>query len=125
MGSDQEKTFGPTISNLIKKNLYPNRVTLWDSKARGTRPDSVKVIKDIYQAWGMLDGAMLFNLLTRFKGAEVVIITSNAQGNKEMTEGLTAAGIPNFVGGRLFSFPISLTRSREHSGISDSTLTFL
>ncbi|KAF9025676.1 hypothetical protein BDZ89DRAFT_71539 [Hymenopellis radicata] len=86
MGSDQEKTFGPTISGLIKKNLYPDRVTLWDSKARGTRPDSVKIIKDIYQAWG----------------AEVVIITSNAQGNKEMTEGLTAAGIPNFVRGRLY-----------------------
>lgn len=30
-------------------------------------------------------------------GAEVVFITSNAQGNKEMMEGLTEAGIPCFV----------------------------
>ena len=53
MGSDQEKTFGPIISGLINKHLVPkNRVTLWDSKARGTRPDSVKMVKDIVKAWG-------------------------------------------------------------------------
>ncbi|KAK0480920.1 hypothetical protein IW261DRAFT_1398516 [Armillaria novae-zelandiae] len=86
MGSDQEKTFGPEISGLIKKHLYPDRVTLWDSKARGTRANTVKIIKDIYHAWG----------------AEVVIITTNAQGNKEMTEGLKDAGIPCF--GTLWDF---------------------
>ncbi|KAK0445122.1 hypothetical protein EV421DRAFT_339985 [Armillaria borealis] len=86
MGSDQEKTFGPEISGLIKKHLYPDRVTLWDSKARGTRANTVKIIKDIYHAWG----------------AEVVIITTNAQGNKEMTEGLKEAGIPCF--GTLWDF---------------------
>lgn len=36
MGSDQEKTFGPTIAGLIHNNLGPERVTLWDSKQRGT-----------------------------------------------------------------------------------------
>lgn len=36
IGSDQEKTFGPTISGLIEKHLKPdNRVTLWDSRQRG------------------------------------------------------------------------------------------
>ena len=35
IGSDQEKTFGPTISSLIKRNLGPERMTLWDSKKRG------------------------------------------------------------------------------------------
>jgi hypothetical protein len=35
IGSDQEKTFGPTISGLIHRNLGPDRVTLWDSKKRG------------------------------------------------------------------------------------------
>ncbi|KAG6879909.1 hypothetical protein C0992_009573 [Termitomyces sp. T32_za158] len=35
IGSDQEKTFGPTISGLIHNNLGPERVTLWDSKQRG------------------------------------------------------------------------------------------
>ena len=34
MGSDQEKTFGPTICGLVEK-LGPDRVTLWDSKQRG------------------------------------------------------------------------------------------
>lgn len=35
IGSDQEKTFGPTISGLIHRHLEPERVCLWDSKARG------------------------------------------------------------------------------------------
>lgn len=35
IGSDQEKTFGPTITGLIKRNIGPERCTLWDSKARG------------------------------------------------------------------------------------------
>ena len=35
IGSDQEKTFGPTISGLIHRNLGPERLTLWDSKKRG------------------------------------------------------------------------------------------
>jgi len=35
IGSDQEKTFGPTISGLIHRNLGPDRLTLWDSKKRG------------------------------------------------------------------------------------------
>ena len=36
IGSDQEKTFGPTISGLIHKHIGPERMCLWDSKARGT-----------------------------------------------------------------------------------------
>ncbi|KIY63704.1 hypothetical protein CYLTODRAFT_457867 [Cylindrobasidium torrendii FP15055 ss-10] len=87
MGSDQEKTFGPIISGLIDKHLVPKkRVTLWDSKARGCRPDAVRLVKDIYDAWG----------------AEVVMITSNAGGNKELMEGLTASKIPCF--GTLWDF---------------------
>ena len=35
IGSDQEKTFGPTISNLIHRHLGKERCCLWDSKARG------------------------------------------------------------------------------------------
>jgi hypothetical protein len=35
MGSDQAKTFGPTISALIRDNLPPEQYTLWDSKERG------------------------------------------------------------------------------------------
>jgi len=77
MGSDQEKTFGPTICGLVEK-LGPDRVTLWDSKQRGGRPDVMELIKEVYVRWQ----------------AEVVFITSNWQGNKEMMEGCKEAGIP-------------------------------
>ncbi|KAG6878189.1 hypothetical protein C0993_010950 [Termitomyces sp. T159_Od127] len=82
IGSDQEKTFGPTISGLIHNNLGPERVTLWDSKQRGGRPDVMKLIKETYVSWR----------------AEVIFITSNYQGNQEMMEGCKEAGIPAFVG---------------------------
>ncbi|KAG6920183.1 hypothetical protein DXG01_004952 [Tephrocybe rancida] len=81
IGSDQAKTFGPTISGLIHNNLGPDRVTLWDSKQRGGRPDVMKLIKETYVSWG----------------AEVIFITSNYQGNKEMMEGCKEAGIPAFL----------------------------
>lgn len=86
IGSDQEKTFGPTISGLIHRNLGPERVTLWDSKKRGGRPDVMELIKEAYHSWG----------------AEVVFITSNLQGNTEMMEGCKEAGIPAF--GTLWDF---------------------
>ncbi|KAF8201012.1 hypothetical protein BJ912DRAFT_1019923 [Pholiota molesta] len=76
IGSDQEKTFGPTISNLISKHLGPER----------GRPDTLKLIKDVYKSWN----------------AEVVFITSNFQGNREMMEGCKEAGIPAF--GTLWDF---------------------
>ncbi|EMD33120.1 hypothetical protein CERSUDRAFT_87441 [Gelatoporia subvermispora B] len=86
IGSDQEKTFGPTISGLIHRHLGPERVCLWDSKARGGRPDVMKLVKDAYTSWG----------------AEVVFITSNYQGNKEIMEGCKESGIPAF--GTLWDF---------------------
>ncbi|EIN06733.1 hypothetical protein PUNSTDRAFT_72474 [Punctularia strigosozonata HHB-11173 SS5] len=86
IGSDQEKTFGPTITGLIRNNLGPERVCLWDSKARGGRPDVLKLVKDAYRDWD----------------AEVVFITSNFHGNKEIMEGCKAAGIPAF--GTLWDF---------------------
>ncbi|RPD53448.1 hypothetical protein L226DRAFT_516932 [Lentinus tigrinus ALCF2SS1-7] len=86
IGSDQEKTFGPTISGLIHKHIQPERMCLWDSKARGGRPDVMKLVKDAYHSWG----------------AEVVFITSNWAGNKEIMEGCKEAGIPAF--GTLWDF---------------------
>ena len=41
----------------------------------------MKLIKEVYQSWG----------------AEVVFITSNFQGNREMMEGCKLEGIPAFV----------------------------
>ncbi|KAI1784356.1 hypothetical protein LXA43DRAFT_225909 [Ganoderma leucocontextum] len=86
IGSEQEKTFGPTISGLIHKHIEPERMLIWDSKARGGRPDVMQLVKDKYRSWG----------------AEVVFITSNWAGNKEIVEGCKAAGIPAF--GTLWDF---------------------
>jgi len=47
-----EKTFGPTISALIHDNLGPERVLLWDSKARGGRPNTMRILKEVYKSWG-------------------------------------------------------------------------
>lgn len=51
VGSDQEKTFGPTITGLIKKHIEPERMILWDSKKRGGRPDTVQLLKDVWKKW--------------------------------------------------------------------------
>jgi hypothetical protein len=86
IGSDLEKTFGPTISGLIQKHIAPERLLLWDSKKRGCRPDLMMLIKEAYDSWG----------------AEVVMITSNYVGNFEMLHGCKEAGIPAF--GTLWDF---------------------
>ncbi|KAF8633735.1 hypothetical protein AX17_004391 [Amanita inopinata Kibby_2008] len=86
IGSDQERTFGPTISGLIHKHITPDRLLLWDSKQRGGRPDLMKIIKEAYYSWG----------------AEIVFITSNYIGNSEMLQGCKEADIPAF--GTLWDF---------------------
>ncbi|KAG8970308.1 hypothetical protein FRC05_000682 [Tulasnella sp. 425] len=79
IGSDQEKTFGKTISGLIESGIEPERRILWDSK-KLKRPNTMKLLKETYDAFG----------------AEVVFITSNYGGNKEMMEGCKMLGIPAF-----------------------------
>lgn len=85
IGSDQDKTFGKTISALIEKNIPPERRILWDSKKVG-RPDTVKLIEEVYRSFD----------------AEVVFITSNYIGNLEMMVGCRKLGIPAF--GTLWDF---------------------
>ncbi|KAG2367607.1 hypothetical protein BDR07DRAFT_1326360 [Suillus spraguei] len=86
IASDQEKTFGPTISGLIHKHIGPERLLLWDSKARGSRPPTMKILKEVYDYWH----------------AEVVFITSNYVGNFEIQHGCKEAGIAAF--GTLWDF---------------------
>ncbi|KAH6974959.1 hypothetical protein BKA56DRAFT_675025 [Ilyonectria sp. MPI-CAGE-AT-0026] len=86
IGSDQEKTFGPTITGLIHKHIEPERMILWDSKKRGGRPDTVQLLRDVYTSFG----------------AEVIFITSNKQGNDEMMQGCLATGMNAF--GTLWDF---------------------
>ena len=47
----------------------------------GGRPDTMRLLQDVYVLWQ----------------AEVVFITSNWQGNKELMEGCKELGIPAFV----------------------------
>ncbi|KAH9998968.1 hypothetical protein BJV77DRAFT_1064468 [Russula vinacea] len=68
IGSDQEKTFGP------------------QSALEGGRPDTMRVLKKVYNCWG----------------AEVVFITSNYEGNSRLMQGCKEAGIPAF--GTLWDF---------------------
>ncbi|KAL5115333.1 hypothetical protein ACEQ8H_006778 [Pleosporales sp. CAS-2024a] len=86
IGSDQERTFGPTITGLIHKHIEPERMILWDSKQRGGRPDTMELLRDTW---------------TRF-GAEVIFITSNMAGNDEMMQGCRQAGLHAF--GTLWDF---------------------
>lgn len=88
IGSDQEKTFGPTIAGLIHRHIEPERLCLWDSKQRGGRPDVMKLVREAYHTWN----------------AEVVFITSNLQGNQEVMEGCKTEGIPAFVSRTCHSF---------------------
>jgi hypothetical protein len=57
------------------------RLLLLHNFVVGGRPDVMKLIKEVYYSWG----------------AEVVFITSNLQGNREMMEGCKLEGIPAFV----------------------------
>ncbi|QRV78335.1 nonribosomal peptide synthetase [Ceratobasidium sp. AG-Ba] len=50
IGSDQEKTFGKTISGLIETHLPPERRILWDSKKVG-RPNTMKLIEEVYKSF--------------------------------------------------------------------------
>ena len=104
-GSDQEKTFGPTISGLIHKHIGPERLLLWDSKARGGRPDSIKILKEAYDYWDA-EGESIknFSELQYFdtKLSIVVFITSNYIGNTEIMQGCKENNIPCF--GTLWDF---------------------
>jgi hypothetical protein len=51
LGSDQAKTFGPTISGLIHRHIGPERLLLWDSKREGGRPDTMRLVRHAYYSW--------------------------------------------------------------------------
>ncbi|KAJ3541713.1 hypothetical protein NM208_g4477 [Fusarium decemcellulare] len=86
IGSDQERTFGPTISSLIHKHIEPERMVLWDTKKQGRRPNIILLLKETCKSFG----------------AEVIFITSNKQGNDEMMRGCFTAGLHAF--GTLWDF---------------------
>lgn len=89
VGSDQEKTFGPTITGLIKKHIEPERMILWDSKKRGGRPDTVQLLKDVWKSWNAegTSAQWICSCCKLTSVSIVIFITSNLQGNTEMMEG--------------------------------------
>ncbi|EUC57284.1 non-ribosomal peptide synthetase-like protein, putative [Rhizoctonia solani AG-3 Rhs1AP] len=84
IGSDVLKTFGPTIAELIERGVG-SRAILWDTKRLG-RPKTMELLAEQYHKWN----------------AEVVMITSNWDGNQEMMQGCMQRGIPAF--GTLWDF---------------------
>jgi len=86
IGSDQAKTFGPTISGLIRRHIPRERITIWDSTYQGCYPDTMSLVRDAFISWQ----------------AEVVFVTSNQRGNQEIMEGCMEARIPVF--GTLWDF---------------------
>ncbi|PSS36813.1 hypothetical protein PHLCEN_2v1357 [Hermanssonia centrifuga] len=80
IGSDMEKTFGPVLFDMIHRTIPKERYILFDTKKEGRRPDTMKMLKDIYVS---------------FK-AEVVLITSNPVGNAELMQGCKENGMHSF-----------------------------
>ncbi|KAB5588953.1 Palmitoyltransferase AKR1 [Ceratobasidium theobromae] len=84
IGSDVSKTFGSTITELIERGVG-ERAILWDTKKLG-RPKTMELLAEQFYKWN----------------AEVVMITSNWDGNQEMMQGCKQRGIPAF--GTLWDF---------------------
>ncbi|KIP09347.1 hypothetical protein PHLGIDRAFT_67777 [Phlebiopsis gigantea 11061_1 CR5-6] len=80
IGSDMEKSFGPVLFDMINRTMPKERYILFDTKKEGRRPDTMKMLKEIY---------------TSFK-AEVVLITSNPAGNAELMQGCKENGMHSF-----------------------------
>lgn len=74
--------FESTRSVILPSSYYhPVPILIILSHTLGGRPDSMQLLKEVYKSWN----------------AEVVFITTNLDGNKEMMEGCKVAGIPAFV----------------------------
>ncbi|KAJ3521882.1 hypothetical protein NM688_g8955 [Phlebia brevispora] len=75
-----ERTFGPVLFDMIHRTIPKERYILFDTKKEGRRPDTMKMLKEVYVA---------------FK-AEVVLITSNPVGNAELMQGCKENGMHSF-----------------------------
>jgi hypothetical protein len=64
IAADMRATFGDTLFEMIERRIPPQRRIIWDTKLRGGRPDTMRLLEDTYRSWS----------------AEFVIITSNPAG---------------------------------------------
>lgn len=46
-----EKTFGPVLFDMIHRTIPKERYILFDTKKEGRRPDTMKMLKDVYVAF--------------------------------------------------------------------------
>ena len=46
-----EKTFGPVLFDMIHRTIPKERYILYDTKKEGRRPDTMKMLKDVYVAF--------------------------------------------------------------------------
>ena len=97
IGSDMEKAFGPVLFDMIHRTIPKERYILFDTKKEGRRPDTMKMLKDIYVAF-KAEGKKILEFcddlfLTMFL---VVLITSNPAGNAELMQGCEENGMHSF-----------------------------
>lgn len=52
IGSDLLNTFGPTLFEMIERRIPPERRIVWDTKLRGGRPDTMKLLENVYHTFG-------------------------------------------------------------------------
>ncbi len=67
-----EKTFGPVLFDMIKRRIPKERYILFDTKKEGCRPDTMKMLKDIYVAFSA-EGAWT-SLLIHPRGARTDLL---------------------------------------------------
>lgn len=99
IGSDMEKTFGPVLFDMVHRTIPKERYILYDTKKEGRRPDTMKMLKDIYVTFKAegelpLPSHTVAPSLTYLSA--VVIITSNPQGNEELMQGCKENGMHSF-----------------------------
>lgn len=56
-----EKTFGPVLFDMINRTMPKERYILYDTKKEGRRPDTMKMLKEIYVSF-KAEGQYLFVL---------------------------------------------------------------
>ena len=98
IGSDMEKTFGPILFDMIKRKIPKERYILFDTKKEGCRPDTMKMLKDIYVAFQAEGTWHVFHqqAFVADSVSPVVVITSNPQGNAELMQGCKENGMHSF-----------------------------
>ena len=59
-----EKTFGPVLFDMIQRQIPKERFIVFDTKKEGRRPDTMKMLKDVYVAF-KAEGMWLLSIRLR------------------------------------------------------------